>query len=192
MIQAIYLAMRECKYKLTLADILERMPGRLAGISADAAWEIAMESELWEESKTVVVPMAVFSAFPVALWEQGDNIGARMVFKAAYPDACRAHGTEVHVSLGWHEEERERVVRDAVADGRLSAAQARQALPHVAGRALQVEGPPVERGMPSEIREQLQAIVGRWGEPKSKAEVRKDSNEAQRKLRERWAGRETA
>ena len=148
----------EVRHRLTLADIIARLPTTTP--SADAAWELAMREEVWDENKTLVLPKAILSAFPFALWAQGDRVAARMAFKDAYPRALTEHGDATYVSLGHDERQREDAIRDAHAKGLLTADQAQHYLPHVAGQALQLEGPPVERGMPENVKAKVREILG--------------------------------
>ena len=141
-----------------------------------------MEACLWDENRTVVVPKAVFAAFPFAIWAAGDKVGARVAFRERYPERLAEHGQAVHVSLGWDATQREPTVREAVESGRLSRAQAQAVLPHLDLDApAQLEGPQRDaprtaRGMPSHVRDQLRAILG---EPET---TRERSNRIQRNL----------
>ena len=76
------------------ADIIRHLPAdRNPIMGADAAWEVAMKSRLWDEDATIVVPAAVLMAFPFGIWGMGDKVGARMAFKDAYPAAaCKIRG----------------------------------------------------------------------------------------------------
>ncbi|MDE2823696.1 MAG: hypothetical protein OXK79_09345, partial [Chloroflexota bacterium] len=80
---------RECKHRLTLADILERLPGTPTG-NAEAAWAEAVAAGLTsgDEARTIVVREAVMAAFPHQLCnETGDLVASRMAFIAAFPSA---------------------------------------------------------------------------------------------------------
>ena len=89
------------------ADIIRHLPAdRNPIMGADAAWEVAMKSRLWDEDATIVVPAAVLMAFPFGIWGMGDKVGARMAFKDAYPAALAKYGDEVEVSLGLHGDSR--------------------------------------------------------------------------------------
>ena len=112
------------------ADIIRHLPAyRIMG--ADAAWEVAMISRLWDEDATIVAPMAVFMAFPFAIWWMGDKVGARMAFKDAYPAARAKYGDQVEVSMGYHVARRAPAVLDAVRTGLIGSLAARSALPHL-------------------------------------------------------------
>ena len=121
---------RQCKRGLfSLADIIERLPRGLEGMDADQAWEIALNSELWNERVTAVVPQAVFAAFPFAIWAAGDKVGARMAFKSAWDRCVSEYGMEYGITLGYDAEGRAPVIESALRDGVISLEQACHALP---------------------------------------------------------------
>ena len=112
------------------ADIVRHLPAdRIMG--ADAAWEVAMISRLWDEDATIVVSTAMFRSFPFAIWDMGDKVGARTAFKDAYPAALAKYGDQVVVSLGHHEGSRAPAVLDAVRTGMIEQRTARLLLPHL-------------------------------------------------------------
>ena len=112
------------------ADIVRHLPAdRIMG--ADAAWEVAMISRLWDEDATIVVSRAAFRAFPFSIWDMGDKVGARMAFKDAWPAALAKYGGQVVVSLGYHEKSRAAAVLDAVRTGMIERQAARSLLPHL-------------------------------------------------------------
>ena len=86
----------------------------------DEAWAKAIAACIFDQSRTVVIETAIFTAFPFALWPD-DKIGARMAFKAAYPRELRKHGGAMFVSLGFDPELRRQVIVDAVEAGLLPA-----------------------------------------------------------------------
>lgn len=136
-LQALQRCMDEVKHRLTLADVLERMPNRPPG--AEEAWGIAVGAQLWNEELTTVVPRAVFEAFPFELWP--DRIAARMAFKERYPDLAKKYGQEMKVSLGWDREHRHVALIDAIERRLLTHSQAIEVLPSLesgndAGKAL--------------------------------------------------------
>ena len=112
------------------ADIIRHMPADRA-MGADAAWEVAMKSRLWDEGETIVVSMAVFRAFPFATWDMGDKVGARMAFKDAWPAALAKYGDRVMVSLGLDVAGRAPAVLDAVRSGQIERQAARLLMPHL-------------------------------------------------------------
>ncbi len=112
------------------ADIIRHLPAdRIMG--ADAAWEVAMIARIWDEDATIVTPMAVFMAFPFAIWRMGDKIGARMAFKDAYPAARAKYGDQVEVSMGFHPAGRAAAVLDAFRTGLIDRQEARLLLPQM-------------------------------------------------------------
>ena len=117
---------RECRYKLTLADIIERLPNQ--PLIGAAAWEIALRAELWlDRYKTIIVPLAIWVAFPHRLVALNDMYGARIAFCAAYPEALRLHGREVHLRIGLHEtRNRQQIMQDAFMAGILPSANLKQ------------------------------------------------------------------
>lgn len=124
-VAALRRCMDECKHRLTLADILERIPGRAMG--AEEAWGIALKARVYDEQATVVVPEAVFRAFPFELWP--DRIAARMAFRERYPALAAECGEGVHVSLGHDAGSREQAIEEAVQLGHITSAQALPFLP---------------------------------------------------------------
>lgn len=187
----------QCKGRLSLADILERMPNR--PMAADAAWDLAVRENVWDEGVTLVVPKAVYAAAMAASgsWENGDHVAARMAFKAAYPAAVHEHGAEMFVSRGYQRtapdgtrlgdtpEDATRKLEDARARSYVGESRATHMLP--SSRRADGSVP-----MPDHIREQFQAIVGKWGAAKEEEspEARREcSRKAQAELREKWEAR---
>ena len=124
---------RECKYRLTLADILQRMPVSTAPNTVptdpDMAWEMAVRLRgQRDESDTLVVPVAIMQAWPSALWEKGDAVAARMAFKASYPSRRIECGDKWQVSLGHDARRRESAVLEARKLGQITGARAVQIL----------------------------------------------------------------
>ena len=90
---------RECRRGLTLADIIDRMPSQPPG--PDEAWELALRAEPWlPRGETLVIPRAIKEAFPFKLVAANDMYGARLAFRAAYPEAKRKHGRQVYLRIG--------------------------------------------------------------------------------------------
>ena len=111
---------RECKYRISLADVLDRLPGTLG---AEAAWALALKHRIYDEDATVIVPVAVFDSFPFELWP--DSIAARMAFKERYTDnKAKSPPGQMFISLGHDVNARESVIREAVSDGRLTTERA--------------------------------------------------------------------
>ena len=79
--KALSRVIREHTGRLSLADIIKRLD-EAKGLGVDAAWELAVRSRIWDEEITLVIPQAILHAWPSALWDAGDKVGARMAFKA--------------------------------------------------------------------------------------------------------------
>jgi hypothetical protein len=116
---------REVTSKLSLARVLERLPGQ--HISADEAWAMCPRSE----AETVVWIEEISSAYAVAapLLAQGDQVAARMAFRDAYQRAvgeaqARGEKPKWWPSLGHDVDGRSRVIQAAVSAGRLSSGSA--------------------------------------------------------------------
>ena len=73
---------RECKYRLTLADILERIDQSNGFIGADEAWSLACQA--MDESATVVMTEQITQAWGVARDVMPDKVGARMAFRQVF------------------------------------------------------------------------------------------------------------
>ena len=125
----------ECRYKVTLADILGRLPDRdnEAPTDPELAWQIALR-ELWPstEEQTIVVAEAIFVSFPWGHCIVEDKIGARMAFKAAYPDKLARFGSQIIVVEGTDKASKEATVLEAAKNGKISVNQAMAILPGVA------------------------------------------------------------
>lgn len=116
---------RELRGRLSLADILQRMPNQHPG--ADEAWALCPR----DESSTVVWTDAIAEAFGVArpLLQNGDAIGARMAFRDSYNRiVAESHGSTPKwwPSLGHDVHGRVRPLLAAVEAGRLQADFVRQ------------------------------------------------------------------
>lgn len=137
-ISALERCARECKYKLTLADIIERLDdGRP---TPEEAWNTVD----FDERATNVWTAEMSAAFFVALEsiENRDRIGARMAFLEVYRRKvaeARAAGQPVEwlVSLGHDKEGRLTAIRDALDKQRITVEQARHYLPHLTDEELE-------------------------------------------------------
>lgn len=132
--RALERCMRELKHRLTLADVLERLQVADGRPSADEAWAIALAG--MDEGATVMLSDEIGSAMGVArpIYEDGDAVGARMAFRAAYErivTEARTAGTAVRwwPSLGHDSTRRELALRKAVDRGQLTPEQANRYLP---------------------------------------------------------------
>lgn len=124
---------KEATGKLTLKAIIDMLsPGR-DWLSANEAWSLALPAA--DERNTVVWTREARDAFNIALplLEEGDKIGARMAFIAAYERsvsiAKAAGGAQnVEVSEGWDKQLRAVAVDQAVNRGLLPPQRKEEAL----------------------------------------------------------------
>lgn len=123
---------RELRGRLTLADILDRMPGGHPG--PDEAWATVSRG-LCDESVTVVWTEQMREAFGPASALADDPVAARMAFRDTYQRLvaeARARGERPvwSVSRGTDRADQERQITDAVRTGKLTVTQAQRLLPH--------------------------------------------------------------
>ena len=121
---------RECQRgRFSLAAVFDRLPNQPP--DDETAWGMALKARLWDESATLVVPEAVWFAWSDAevIWNSGDKVGARMAFKAAWPEALRERSMECRVSLGNDREGQAPALRDAVTAGLITVETAEHWLP---------------------------------------------------------------
>lgn len=121
---------RECR-RITLADILDRMPGQHP--KPEEAWAIVARG-LGNEWVSIVWTDEMREAFAVANALSGDSVAARMAFKESYADlVSRARAQRRapvwSVSLGYDQHGRELAVTEALEKNRISQAQAAKLLP---------------------------------------------------------------
>lgn len=122
----------ELRGRLTLADILDRLPNGHPG--AEEAWSICSRC-LNDERLTVVWTDEMAQAFGVALGLQSDVVAARMAFKEVY-NANVAHARLERrspvwrVSPGTDKDGRSLAILDAVEKGRISLTYAQAILPY--------------------------------------------------------------
>ena len=127
--KALKIVMREHTGRLSLAAIVERIDCPNAAMSGDRAWAFAVAARIWDEQITLVLPEAILQAFPLALWNTGDRVAARMAFKDAYPACLAESGDEVFISLGHDPEGRRTAIGEAVRNGVITEARATALLP---------------------------------------------------------------
>lgn len=129
---------RECRFQLTLADILQRLEdGRP---SAEEAWAMMPRSE----SQTVVWSQEMQEAYGIVAPIMDDHVQARMAFKDAYSAAVtRARDTarpaQWTATLGHDPHGRETPILEAVKAGRLTADHAAALLPYRDAPSAQVK-----------------------------------------------------
>lgn len=115
--------------RLTPKAILDRIDEVMGRPAANEAWALA--SRALDERDTVVWTSEMDDAWAIArpVAAEGDMVGARMAFIAAYERAVRTAREErrlpvVRVSMGWDTKLREVAVQQAVERGLLSHTQA--------------------------------------------------------------------
>lgn len=126
-VEALQRTRREHHGRLTIAAVFERLPGASRTMTADEAWSLVLQKEPWNEERTCVLPQAALTAWYAGadVYRVGDQIGARMAFKGAWPAAVAEHGAAVAVSEGWDREDRTRAIEQAVAEGLIGPDKAR-------------------------------------------------------------------
>lgn len=107
----------ECRHRLTLADVFERMPGSHPG--PEEAWSIA--SRAYDEAASVVWTPEIAQAFDEV--RHLEPIAGRMAFKEAYRSivAGETDPPRWQLSPGHDPAQRAAAVEGAVARGRLPA-----------------------------------------------------------------------
>lgn len=122
---------KEVKGRLTLADIIDRIPGGHPG--AEEAWAVIGPS-LKNEALTVVWTDPMREAFGVAIGLVDDPVAARMAFKETYvklTSEAKAlnQAPKWSVSAGTDKQHRELAVSEAVKAGKLLPSYASKFLP---------------------------------------------------------------
>jgi hypothetical protein len=192
-LRAISMHVATSEFAPTPAALLKHLPKMSDGRpEVDEAWAIALRSR--DECETVVWTTEIAEAFEVAKPVlDGDEIGARMAFKAAYAritDASRRVNRPVQwvVSQGHDAARRLEVVEQAVREGRIALTHAKAAVPLLAA-------PSEDEAQPVDVEAniaRLRAIVGA-----ASTAMARNSAERSRRARERAerlaeAKRETA
>lgn len=134
-IEDVKVALTECrkslKGRLTLADILERIPSGHPG--PEVAWATIAKA-MGNEQLTLVWTDEMREAYGIASQLSDDPVQARLAFKERYLElikkARQARTAPTwRVSLGYDLQGREVAIRDAVANGQLSYAHAKTLMP---------------------------------------------------------------
>lgn len=123
---------RELTGKLSLARVLERLPGQHIG--ADEAWALCPRSEDDTAVWTHEIAQAFWAAKP--LLDEGDQVAARMAFKDSYAAMlAQTNGArpQWEVSRGHSERGRVAPIMRAVHLGRLPASYAEENVGHLLG-----------------------------------------------------------
>lgn len=132
--EAVQESLRRCRKelrKITLADILDRIPSGHPGV--EEAWSM-VSPYLDNEKSSIVWTDEMAQAFGVALPLADDKIAARMAFKESYSNAI-AQARDVkraprwRPSLGTDPHGRQAALEEAVRLGRLSHDHARKLIP---------------------------------------------------------------
>lgn len=167
---------KEATGKLTLKAIIDMLsPGR-DWLSANEAWSLAMPAA--DERNTVVWTREARDAFNIALplLEEGDKIGARMAFIAAYERSvsiAKAAGgaPNIEVSEGWDKQLRAVAVDQAVNRGILPPPRKEEAL------ALPNLSP--EQVMNNRVR--MAELMRTWRESMRQAEADADAEQSRQR-----------
>lgn len=132
--QALSRCRSEINGRLTLASILERMPSANAYLTANEAWSVVLESQ--DEQATILWTDEIAHAAGVArpILDNGDKVGARMAFIAAYDREVAAAKSDGRAprwwpSLGESKEQRRQAIQDGIAKGLLPAPSVEHLLP---------------------------------------------------------------
>lgn len=159
----------------TPASILKHLPKMSDGRpEADEAWAIAIRSA--DERETVVWTQEIAEAWAIASPVfDGDEIGARMAFKAAYARIVdRNRGANLPpqwvVSQGFDAQRRIEVVEQAVRAGRLQLTHAQAVVPLLASAGDPEPNVDVEANLA-----RLKAIVGGIGSAQARASAEKSA-----------------
>jgi len=124
----------ECKYRLSLADVIERIDDGHPG--PEEAWQLVPKSE----ADTAVLTQEIMAAIPFTLIDVGDLTAARMAFREAYT-RLRAESKAARrpprwfASIGHDKRGREAPLLRAVELGRLGHEQVAALLPPPEDRA---------------------------------------------------------
>lgn len=167
---------KEATGRLTLKAIIDMLsPGR-DWLSANEAWSLALPAA--DERNTVVWTREARDAFNIALplLEEGDKIGARMAFIAAYDRSvsiAKAAGgaPNVEVSEGWDQQLRAVAVDQAVNRGLLPPPRQEEAL------AL----PNLSPEQVKDNRARMAELMRTWRESMRQAEADADAEQARQR-----------
>ena len=159
----------EVKGRLSLKDIIDRLPKKGDELpSADELWGQVLEY-LTDEYKTFVLPEMAFIALESTnggvyeLAMSGDNVAARMAFKAAYERLSQGFNDKVKYSirLGTDRENQAAVIKTAYLENKITKETALPFLP-------ELDLPPLTADMienKAKIAEMIKKIGVNRGEP---------------------------
>ncbi len=131
----VQLALARCRKELkrmTLSDVLDRIPGQHPG--PEEAWAIVSGS-MQSEAVTIIWTEEMRFAYGIAHALSDDPVAARMAFKEHYLrliGEARALGNapQWSASLGTDKQGRELAITEGMKQGKLSATYAQKLLPH--------------------------------------------------------------
>lgn len=156
----------ECKFKLTLADVISRLDdGRLG---AETAWSLFPKRE--EDAGLVTDEMSVAWGAASPLYDAGDAIGARMAFKETYEQEvrkARADGKPPRwrVSPGFDKTSTESVAIDGYKRGLLTEGQAAEyVIPERLDAALNPRRLPAPADATPKLGEMARKVLSHWQE----------------------------
>ncbi|RMD64886.1 hypothetical protein D6833_03750 [Candidatus Parcubacteria bacterium] len=133
-VQASRMVATEDEGRFTLKKLLKRIP-RLQYPDAESAWSTFPKDE--KQTGCVVEPALRAWGQAAPMWYDGDKIGARMAFKAAYEQFVAEAKQAGQITPKWSMTqgtdpvEREEKIREAAASGLISLNTARTVLPHL-------------------------------------------------------------
>lgn len=172
------------------ADIIrniQNIMGRPSWLSANEAWAIALPAQ--DEVNTVVWTAEIAQAWSIAepIFADGDRVGARMAFIAAYDrlvSAAQAAGSLPvwAVSEGWNKRTVKGAVEHAVSAGLLPAPEVKKYLAPPAS----LPSPKVDRGKRDQMLAKIQAFSGALLDRRTQREAQKrhEWGERQKELNE--------
>lgn len=164
------------KGRFTIGELISLIEGADGRISADEAWSMGIQ--LFDESRTHIIPSEVLQAMEVAYPLESDKVAARMAFKERYNSLVAQNREESlpmewTYTLGYLREGRYEPIIKAVADKKLDAAQIKSVFPHLELKpskdALQITSgelpsmSQIQNAAPPEIKEQIRKALGRIG-----------------------------
>jgi hypothetical protein len=135
-IEGVKIALLECRRKLkgrlTLADILDRIPSGHPGV--EEAWAMIAKA-MTNEALTLVWTDEMREAYGVANGVAEEPVQARMAFKEKYTQLvsearAKRMTPKWSVSKGTDKADQERAILEAVAQGRLTSSFAHRLLPY--------------------------------------------------------------
>lgn len=162
--EALQRCRREVRGRLSLADILDRIPCGHPGV--EEAWSLVCRA-IGDERATVILTEPMRAAFYAAEQLVDDEVGARMAFKEVYArDVALARQSaampEWSAILGHDPAERDAKITQAVTDGRIEPQRALTLMAHhdeVTLESLMALAPPEVRAKLGEL--QIKRIDGR-------------------------------